>query len=151
MKTISFSLLEKSLAEPRPETQRENIIISWKNWVIDCLVGDRLGRTQAGLMAETSQRVYQKLHSAAANRYCDVVPSTRWGFIFISFSDKSRGRQAGLLHGSSLMSSETRPLLSSSGLQNGCWGSSNHIHDSGRKKEEKRNEQRGSAHWDSPL
>lgn len=51
---------------------------------------------------------FQKFHSAAANRDCEVVLSARGCFTFLSGDDKSRGRRADLLYGSFLMSSGAR-------------------------------------------
>lgn len=59
-----------------------------------------LGGTQTGFGTETSQTIYQKLRSAAANRKCDMVSSWDEGF---HLSYLSRGMQAVLLYDSSLM------------------------------------------------
>lgn len=57
--------------------------------------------TRAKLREEAFQRAYQILHSAAANRGCEIVSSTKGRFTLNSFNDKCRGRQADLLYGCS--------------------------------------------------
>lgn len=101
---------------------------------------------QAGLEAETSQTVRQILHSAAASKDCDKVSSTRWGHLPLSdlMTSPEIGKPVCFMAGPWHHQGPSYPLSSSS-LQNGCWSSNNHIQDSGRKRKEEGNKQRGLA------